>query len=63
MHCLSPFFYKVAKFDPLKNDTKRLTSVENIFSRIERYTLFVYKRNEEIMETLKVDPVDEKLRR
>jgi hypothetical protein len=35
-----------------------------IFSRrIAGYTLFDHKRNEDILEELKVEPVDEKLRR
>jgi hypothetical protein len=33
------------------------------FRRTERYTLLEHKRNEEILEELKVEPVDEKLRR
>jgi hypothetical protein len=33
------------------------------FRRTARYTLFDHKRNEEILEELKVEPVDEKLRR
>jgi len=43
-----------------KDKRKRLTLIEvNIF----RYSFFDHKRNEEILEKLKVDPVDEKLRR
>jgi hypothetical protein len=33
------------------------------FGRIPGYTIFDNKRNEEILEELKVEPVDEKLRR
>jgi hypothetical protein len=33
------------------------------FFRIEWYTLFGHKRNEEILEELKIGPVNEKLRR
>jgi hypothetical protein len=33
------------------------------FRRTGGYTLFDYKRNEEILEDLKVEPTDEKLRR
>jgi hypothetical protein len=40
-----------------------LTSIEIIFCRrTARYTLFDYNKNEEILEALKVDPVDGKLR-
>jgi hypothetical protein len=47
-----------------KNDKKRLTSVEiKFFRRAAGYTLLDRKRNEEILEQLKVEPVDEKLRR
>jgi hypothetical protein len=47
----------------LKKRIKRLTSAEIVFfRRTARYTLFDYNRNEEILEALKVDPVDEKLR-
>jgi hypothetical protein len=45
-------------------DKKRLTSFHmNFFRRTARYTLFDHKRNEEILEQLKVEPVDEKLRK
>jgi hypothetical protein len=41
-----------------------LTSVEITFlKRTAEYTLFDHKRSEEILEDLKVEPVDEKLRR
>jgi hypothetical protein len=33
------------------------------FRRTAGYTLFDHKRNEEILEDLKVEPVDQKLRR
>ena len=33
------------------------------FRRIAGYTLFDHKRNEDILEELKVEPVDEKLRK
>ena len=33
------------------------------FIRTGKYTLFDHKRNEEILEELKVEPVDKKLRR
>jgi len=40
-----------------------LTSVEmKIFRRTAGYTLFDHKSNEEILEELKIEPVDEKLR-
>ena len=40
-----------------------MTSVEIKIFRTAGYTLFDHKRNEEISEGLKVEPVDEKLRR
>jgi hypothetical protein len=41
-----------------------MTSIEmQFFRRTARYTLFEHKKNEEILEELKVEPVDEKLRR
>jgi hypothetical protein len=33
------------------------------FRKTARYTLFGHKRNEEILEEMKVEPVGEKLRR
>ena len=42
----------------------RLASVEiKFYRRAARFTLFGHKRNEEILVELKVEPVDEKLRR
>ena len=39
-----------------------MTSIEKkIFGRTARYTHFDHKRNEEIMEEMKLEPVDEKL--
>jgi hypothetical protein len=54
-----------AKFGSLgKRIKKKLTSVEiKFFIRTAGYTFFDHKRNEEILEQLKVEPVDEKLRR
>ena len=47
-----------------KKDKKRLTSVEKkFFRRTAEYTLFDNKRNDDILEELKAEPVDEKLRR
>jgi len=47
-----------------KKDKKRLTPVEmKCFRRIAGYTLFDHKRNEEILEELKIESVDEKVRR
>jgi hypothetical protein len=53
------------KYGPLeKKDKKRLTSAEmKFFRRTAGYTLFDHKNNEEILEVLKVEPVDENLRR
>jgi hypothetical protein len=44
-------------------DKKQLTLIGMKFFRTVGYTLFDHKRNEEILEELKVEPVDEKLRR
>jgi hypothetical protein len=45
-----------------RKDKKRLTLIEmKVFSKISGYTLFDHKRSEEILEELKVEPVDEKL--
>jgi hypothetical protein len=64
IHCLSPFFHLEAKCRPLKKkDKKWLTSIEIKIFRTDGYTRFDYKRNEEILEGLKIEPVDEKLRR
>jgi hypothetical protein len=54
-----------AKFGPLeKKDTKRLTSILMQFFRITGgYALFDDRRNEEILEEMKVERVDEKRRR
>jgi len=47
-----------------KKDKKLLTSVEmKIFRRTAGYILLDNKSNEEILEELKIEPVDEKLRR
>jgi hypothetical protein len=65
VHWPSPFYYMETKFGPLKKkDKKQLTSVElKLFRGTAAYTHFGHKRNEEIFEGLKVEPVDEKLRR
>ena len=47
-----------------QKDKERLTSVEmKYFRRTAGYTLFDHKGNEEILEEMKIEPVDEKLRR
>jgi hypothetical protein len=52
------------KFVPSDEDKKRLPSLEMIFfSRKAGYKNVDHKRNEEILEELKVEPVDERLRR
>jgi hypothetical protein len=61
MHWLSPVFYKEAKEKWIK---KLLTSVEmKYFRRTEGHTLYDHKRNEYILEEMKVGPVDEKTSR
>jgi hypothetical protein len=63
MRWVFPFFNMEAKFGPLekliKNDCYQ--SWWN-FSEQSGYTLFDHKRNEEILEKLKVEPAEEKLR-
>jgi len=49
--------------DPYKKDKKRLTSLKMIFVRTAGCTLFDHKRNEETLEEMKVEPVDEKLKK
>jgi hypothetical protein len=44
-------------------DKKQFTSIEMTIFRREGYTLFDHKRDEEILEELKLEPVDEKVRR
>jgi hypothetical protein len=46
-----------------KKDTKRLTSVEMKCFRTEWCTFFDNRNNEEVLEELKVEPVNENLRR
>jgi hypothetical protein len=54
-----------AKFGPLekiiKNDPTLIET--KFFERTAGHTLFDHKRNEEILEELKIEPGDEKLRR
>jgi len=46
-----------------KKDTKQLPSIQiKIFGRRDGYTLFDHKRNEEILEQMKAEPVNVKLR-
>jgi hypothetical protein len=65
MHWLSSFFYTEGKFWTVRQkDKKRLISSEmKFYSRAGVYTLFDHKRNEGILEDLKVEPLEEKLRR
>jgi hypothetical protein len=47
-----------------QKDKKRLISIEtNFFKRTVEYTLSDHRRNEEILEELKLEPAEEKLRR
>jgi len=64
-HWLIPFYYVEAKFGSLeKKDKTRLASIDmKFFRRTAEYALFGHKRNEEIFEDLKAEPVDQKLRR
>ena len=64
MHWLSPFFYMEAKFGPLKkkDKLKQLTTIElKFFRRTAARTFFDH--NEKVLEELKVEPADQKLRR
>ena len=65
MQWLFPFYYMKARFGPSDKriKKKRLTSIEMKIFRTAGYTLFGHKSNEEILEELKVEPVNEKLRR
>jgi len=46
-----------------REDKRRLTSIEIKFFRTAGYIRFDHKGNEEILYELKVEPVDEKLRK
>jgi hypothetical protein len=46
-----------------KKDTKRLTSIQMKCFRTEGYTLFDNKNNEDVLQELKVEPVDVNLRK
>jgi len=46
-----------------QKDKKRLAPIEMKFFRKAGHTIFDLKRKEEILEELKVEPVEEKLRR
>jgi len=46
-----------------KNDKKIDVNQMKVLRRIAWYILFDHKRDDEILEELKVEPVDEKLRR
>jgi len=55
MHWLSPIFYVEVKPGPLEKMIKRLTSIGmKVLRRIDLYILFDHKRNDEILEELKV---------
>jgi hypothetical protein len=53
------------KFGPLANKDKKTidNNRDEIFQKNCRYALFDHKRNEEDLEEMKVEPVDEKIRR
>jgi hypothetical protein len=53
-----------AEFGPLERRIKNFSSVEiKVFRRTAGCTIFDHRRNEKILEELKVEPVDEKIRR
>ena len=64
MHWLSSLFSMEAKFRPLDRRIKDdgITRDE-IFQKNGRVHTFDHERNEEILEGLKVEPTEEKLRR
>jgi len=49
--------------DPWEKGQKQQSIEMKFFRRTAGYILFNHKRNEEILEEMKVEPVDEKLRR
>jgi hypothetical protein len=57
MHWLSPFFYMEAKFGPLERRLRKTENNRDEFFRTAGYTLFDHKRNKEILEELKVEPI------
>jgi hypothetical protein len=70
MHWISPInsygreIWILGKFGPFEKRIKKKTSTEmKFFRRTAGYTLFDHQRNEEVLEEMKVKPVDEKLRR
>jgi hypothetical protein len=64
MHWLSPRFYMEAKFDDLsQKGKKRMISIEIQFFRRTAECTFWPQKECKILEELKVEPVDEKLRR
>jgi hypothetical protein len=53
-----------SKFALLDKKDKKWTSIDmKFFRRTAEYTLFGHKRNEGILNELRVEPVDEKLKR
>jgi len=52
-----------AKFGPPEKKTDDWIERDEIFQKNSGYTLFDHERNGEILEEMKVEPVDEKLRR
>jgi hypothetical protein len=53
-----------SKFGPLEKRIKTIDiNRDETFRRTAGYTLLDHKRNEEILEELKAEPVDEKRRR
>ena len=68
MHCSPPFFYMEAKFwtlrkKKMKNDWHRSSRNFSVQPGTPPFFSFDHKRNEEIFDELKAEPVDEKLRR
>jgi len=59
-----PILYGSEILTLIQKDKKRLAPIAmKCFRRTAVYTLFDLKRKEEILEELKVEPIDEKLRR
>ena len=62
---MSPFFYMEAKFGPLEKGNKKMDINRDCICFLEQpfAPRFGHKRKEEVLEELKLEPADQKLRR
>jgi hypothetical protein len=60
MHWLLPFFNMEAKFGPINKKFKN--NCVNRDENFQKKSLFAHKNNEVVLEDMKVEPVDQKLR-